>query len=320
MLGRDGVNVTLVVLDGIETETITKVDNATPFPTSYSNILKVAGNAGKRNVMVKCKCDNTLVGYFLGKNIAFSLVKNYVNNKWSKFGLTDLMKTDDGVFLFKFASKEGLEQVMLRGPWMIRNLPILLFKWSPTLSLKKGEVNKVPVWVKLYNVPVLAYVGDEMCTDSTLKKEVFMAIENEEGDEYTREVIRMEYDWKPPHCVECKCFENDPNSCHKRVVIPKATPKAPTTSSAVDNKNRKGIGETSKVDTGPMKGSLQDNCSGNTYVDEVVSIKNSFTNLMEELSGLDKNQSVSNAVNAEGNDIGEKDGTTVVNENVMSQP
>ncbi|GKD95513.1 hypothetical protein Tco_1379410, partial [Tanacetum coccineum] len=49
MLGYDGVNVKPVVLDGIETETMTKEDNATPFPTSYSNILKVAGNAGKGN-------------------------------------------------------------------------------------------------------------------------------------------------------------------------------------------------------------------------------------------------------------------------------
>ncbi|GJX08835.1 reverse transcriptase domain-containing protein [Tanacetum coccineum] len=264
------------------------------------------------------------------------------------------------------------------------NSPILLSKWSPTLSLKKEEVNKVPVWVKLYSVPVLAYSGDglsliatkiekpvmldaftssmcvdswgrisfaraliEVCAYSSLKKEVVMAIENEEGDEYTREVIRVEYEWKPPHCVECKCFGHDPNSCPKRVVVPKTTSKAPTTSSAVYNEDgfvavtnrkkkkktgpnrvsgvklskcnpnlkyrsvsqsRKGNGEASKVNTGPMKGSLQDNVSGNTYVDEVVSIKNSFVNLMEELLGLDENQSVSNAVNAEGNDIGEKDG------------
>ncbi|GKC07218.1 hypothetical protein Tco_0998828 [Tanacetum coccineum] len=42
----------------------------------------------------------------------------------------------------------------------------------------------------------------EVCADSALKKEVVIAIENEEGDEYTREVIRVEYEWKPPHCVE----------------------------------------------------------------------------------------------------------------------
>ncbi|GKF48115.1 hypothetical protein Tco_0141366, partial [Tanacetum coccineum] len=114
--------------------------------------------------VVKSKYDNTLVGYFLGKNIAFPLVRNYVNNTWGKFGLQNLMKTDDGVFLFKFATKEGLEQVLQNGPWMIRHSPILLSKWSPTLSLKKGEVNKVPVWVKFH---VLAYSGDGLSLIAT---------------------------------------------------------------------------------------------------------------------------------------------------------
>ncbi|GJZ30149.1 hypothetical protein Tco_0575196 [Tanacetum coccineum] len=59
------------------------------------------------------------------------------------------------------------------------------------------------------------------------------------------------------------------------------------------SQSRKGNGEASKVDIGPMKGSLQDNGGGNTYVDEVVSIKNSFANLMEELSGLEENHSES---------------------------
>ncbi|GJX64729.1 reverse transcriptase domain-containing protein [Tanacetum coccineum] len=246
------------------------MENPSNVPISFVDALNAAVKPGKS------KYDNTLVGYFLGKNIAFPLVRNYVNNTWGKFGLQNLMKTDDGVFLFKFSTKEGLEQVLQKGPWMIRHSPILLSKWSPTLSLKKGEVNKVPVWVKLFNVPVLAYSGDglsliatqigkpimldaftssmcvdswgrisfaraliEVCADSVLKKEVIMAIENEEDDGYTREVIRVEYEWKPPHCVECKCFGHDPNTCPKRVKenAPKAPPTASTTRSAIDNED-----------------------------------------------------------------------------------
>lgn len=55
---------------------------------------------------VLTRYDNTLVGYFLGKTIAFPLVKNYVTNTWGKFGLQKLMKNGDGVYLFKFATKE----------------------------------------------------------------------------------------------------------------------------------------------------------------------------------------------------------------------
>ncbi|GKA22191.1 reverse transcriptase domain, reverse transcriptase zinc-binding domain protein, partial [Tanacetum coccineum] len=144
---------------------------------------------------------------------SFPVVQNYVSNTWSKFGFEKITRNDNGVYLFKFASKAGLEQVLESGPWMIRKSLIILNKWCSSVSLKKGEVTKVLVWVKLYNVPVLAYSDDglnliatqvgkpvmldaftsSMCVESwgrisfaralieissasTLKKEVIMAI------------------------------------------------------------------------------------------------------------------------------------------------
>nr|GEZ27115.1 zinc knuckle CX2CX4HX4C [Tanacetum cinerariifolium] len=51
---------------------------------------------------------------------------------------------------------------------MIRKSPIILSKWSPNVSLKRGKVTKVPVWVKMYNVPVLAYSKDGLSLLGTL--------------------------------------------------------------------------------------------------------------------------------------------------------
>ncbi|GKE16433.1 retrovirus-related pol polyprotein from transposon TNT 1-94 [Tanacetum coccineum] len=76
---------------------------------------------------------NSLVGYFLGKNVVFPLVQNYVTNTWGKFGFQKLIKNEDGFFFFKFASLSGVEQVLEQGPWLIRNIPIILTKWSPNL-------------------------------------------------------------------------------------------------------------------------------------------------------------------------------------------
>ncbi|GJU94463.1 hypothetical protein Tco_1319219 [Tanacetum coccineum] len=44
-----------------------------------------------------------------------------------------------------------------------------------------------------------------------------MAIPNEEGDGYTKEVIRVKYEWKAPHCGECKIFGHDLLQCPKHV-------------------------------------------------------------------------------------------------------
>nr|GEV99742.1 hypothetical protein [Tanacetum cinerariifolium] len=79
----------------------------------------------------------------------------YVSNTWRKFGFEKITRNDDGVYLFKFASKSG-------------------------------EVTKVPVWVKLYNVHVLAYSEDGLSLIAT--KIVTMAIPDEEGDGHTKEI------------------------------------------------------------------------------------------------------------------------------------
>nr|GFA72879.1 hypothetical protein [Tanacetum cinerariifolium] len=54
-----------------------------------------------------------------------------------------------------------------------------------------------------------------------LKKEVIMAIPEEVGNGHIMEVIRLEYEWKPPHCVECQIFGHNLNSCPKQVKSPK---------------------------------------------------------------------------------------------------
>nr|GEU48884.1 hypothetical protein [Tanacetum cinerariifolium] len=81
-----------------------------------------------------------------------------------------------------------------------------------------------------------------------LKKEVIMAIPDEEGDGYIKEVVRVEYEWKPLHCVDCKTFGHDTTLCPKRVLeeVPKnSTRDAKTTVSLknddgfIDVKSRK---------------------------------------------------------------------------------
>ncbi|GJV72769.1 reverse transcriptase domain-containing protein [Tanacetum coccineum] len=198
--------------------------------------------------------ENSIVGFFVGKDPSFPVVQQYVSSTWRKFGFEKITRNDEGVYLFKFASKSGMDQVLEKGPWLIRKSPIILNKWTACVSLKKGEVTKVPVWVKLYNVPVLAYSEDglsliatqigkpimldaftsSMCVESwgrisfaralieisassVLKKEVIMAVPEEEGDGYIKEVVRVEYEWKPPHCVDCQSFGHETNLCPKRV-------------------------------------------------------------------------------------------------------
>ncbi|XP_022003171.1 uncharacterized protein LOC110900594 [Helianthus annuus] len=196
---------------------------------------------------------NVLFGYFLGKRLAFPVVDYYVKNRWEKYGLQKSMMNGKGFFFFKFNSKEGMDQVLQDGPWLIRNIPLFLKQWSPNTELKKEELKKIPVWVKMHDVPLAAYTEDglsliaskignpmvldnettKMCMDSwgrsgfaraiieldaekELKDSVTVAIPNIEEGGFLRSNIRVEYEWKPPKCCTCNVFGHGEDECPMR--------------------------------------------------------------------------------------------------------
>ncbi|GJV19242.1 hypothetical protein Tco_1368262 [Tanacetum coccineum] len=132
---------------------------------SVANHDTVLPKAAKERVM--SRYDNTPVGYFVGKSLAFQIVQNYVKKTWAKFGLSKLMKTDNG-----------------------------------------GRINFARALIEIH-------------ANSVLKKEVRMAIpiDKDDGTGYTSKVIRVEYDWKPPHCLECKLFSDNSYKCPKQVSV-----------------------------------------------------------------------------------------------------
>nr|GEV40938.1 hypothetical protein [Tanacetum cinerariifolium] len=105
------------------------------------------------------------------------------------------------------------DQWMIRGPWMIRGVPIFLNKWSPSVSLLKEDLSRVPVRVKFHDVPLVAYTSDG--------NNLIIAVPKPKGPGYTKETIRVEYEWEPPRCSMCLLFAHsvdDYPKAHKRVV------------------------------------------------------------------------------------------------------
>ncbi|KAJ0669380.1 hypothetical protein HanPI659440_Chr17g0700501 [Helianthus annuus] len=201
---------------------------------------------------------NTLFGYFLGKRLAFPVVDYFAKNNWAKYGLSRLMMNANGFFFFKFTSKEGMNQMLEDGPWLIRSVPIILKEWSPSIKMEKEDINVVPVWVKMHDVPLAAFTDDglslvasmigtpklldtytaSMCAESwgrssyarslievqagaELKKSVIVAIPSMDGSGYSKVEVKIEYDWEPLRCSSCCVFGHDDSSCPKN---PQVTP------------------------------------------------------------------------------------------------
>ncbi|GJS34385.1 zinc knuckle CX2CX4HX4C containing protein [Tanacetum coccineum] len=217
-------------------------------PLSFASMVLTLGAIDE----VSTRFENTLYGYFISKRLAFPIVENYVKNAWEKYGIERVM-LQNGFFFFQFATKEGMERVLENEPWLIRLVPIILNIWTPNARLKKDEITTVPIWVKLHNVPIVAYseirlslitthIGKpimldgytsnmcvnswgrnlyaraliEVSTKSALTDSMVVAIPFKNSSSHSMETINIEYEWKLPRCDTCKIFEHNDNQCPKK--------------------------------------------------------------------------------------------------------
>ncbi|GJZ66006.1 zinc knuckle CX2CX4HX4C containing protein [Tanacetum coccineum] len=179
---------------------------------------------------VSTRFEHTLYGYFIGKRMAFPVVEYYARNNWAKHGLKRIMMNNKGFFFFKFDSQAGLEAIFEGGPWLIRNSPIILKKWSMDTRLLKEELTRIPIWVKLHDVPIQVFEEDgmssfarcliEVNSEVDLVDVVTIGIPSLTVDDFIKETICVEYEWRPPICDICKIFGHVQDHCPKKVVSP----------------------------------------------------------------------------------------------------
>ncbi|KAK3193375.1 hypothetical protein Dsin_024685 [Dipteronia sinensis] len=163
-------------------------------------------------------------------------------------GLQEVLANDKGFFFVKFSVDEACSNVLESGPWLFAGRMMILKKWHARLILTKENCSKIPVWVKLFNIPheywneeglchIASMVGKPLYTDSlteSVKKisyarvcieiddicelvdsfDLFMG--DNSGPNIGNSVeILVEYQWKPKICIECKSFGHSITTCPK---------------------------------------------------------------------------------------------------------
>ncbi|GKA24570.1 zinc knuckle CX2CX4HX4C containing protein [Tanacetum coccineum] len=127
-----------------------------------------------------------------------------------------------GFFMFQFESKSAMEKVMESGPWRIQLVPIILKVWTSNMLLQKEYVSCVPLWVKMHNVPIVAYskvgldlisakVGKLMRLDAHTN---FICNNSWGRSDYARALVEVSADKPlPPRCDTCKIFDHLESMC-----------------------------------------------------------------------------------------------------------
>ncbi|KAL4588964.1 hypothetical protein LXL04_001865 [Taraxacum kok-saghyz] len=203
---------------------------------------------------------NTLFGYFIGANPSFTTVRDHVKSKWAPCGITDIKRNGKGFYLFKFSTEQGMMNVLQSDHWMIKDVPIFIQRWQPGTCLTKAKHDKVPVWVKMHDIPLEAWsvegigriasrIGipldmdtytEEMCVEgkgrcayarvliqiaATKPWEEFMEVQTWDLNTKTgvNHLVHLEYSWVPTRCDKCKIYDHSKSTCPLQV-----NEKAPT--------------------------------------------------------------------------------------------
>uniref|UniRef100_A0A2K1R9N2 DUF4283 domain-containing protein n=1 Tax=Populus trichocarpa TaxID=3694 RepID=A0A2K1R9N2_POPTR len=78
------------------------------------------------------------------KKLPYPVVNSIAKRIWSSYGLSEVLSSDNGFFLFTFDSVDHATNVLERAPWHMANRTLVL----------KHDLARVLVWVRLYNVPL----------------------------------------------------------------------------------------------------------------------------------------------------------------------
>ncbi|GKC84404.1 RNA-directed DNA polymerase, eukaryota, reverse transcriptase zinc-binding domain protein [Tanacetum coccineum] len=70
----------------------------------------------------------TLCGFFVGFKMRINELRYNVRRMWSRYGLTEVIENDCGMFFFKFHHDKGMNYVVDNGPWMVNNKPLVVQK------------------------------------------------------------------------------------------------------------------------------------------------------------------------------------------------
>ncbi|GKA29955.1 hypothetical protein Tco_0716200 [Tanacetum coccineum] len=77
----------------------------------------------------------------------------------------------------------------------------------------------------------------EVNSEASLVDVVTIGILSLTGDDFTKETIRVEYEWRPPRCDKCKIFGHVHEHCPNKVVSPPVVTTSNVAAPTVENSN-----------------------------------------------------------------------------------
>ncbi|GKB03041.1 RNA-directed DNA polymerase, eukaryota, reverse transcriptase zinc-binding domain protein [Tanacetum coccineum] len=148
-----------------------------------------------------------------------------------------------------------METIIKQSPWIVNGKPLMVQKWSPDVYVEKAEPSKVPIWIKIFSIPLEAWSVKGISTSSSMLEKplvmdnmtasmchkgtvraayarVMVEIDAKKGFKDSIEIqyndkndcvirtkfVKVEYSWKPAICCLCCVFGHNNFSYQKHRV------------------------------------------------------------------------------------------------------
>lgn len=185
---------------------------------------------------------NTVVCHVLGANPPLHVMEGFIKRVWGKYGIDRVALIGKGIFIVRFNSIESRNKELDEGIPMFDKKPVIVKPWTTDLDIKKFDVRRVPIWVRLIELDLKYWgqstlmklgsmLGKPVKTDrATAMKELLhdarllievsidedlpetITFENEWG---AIQHYGVQYEWKPVKCSKCGMFGHQSEECKK---------------------------------------------------------------------------------------------------------
>lgn len=182
---------------------------------------------------------NAFLVYVYGLQPRLERFNVFAHARWKKYGVVSVSRVNADLFMVKFSSESGGEQMMKEGPFTFDNHPVVVKKWQPRFSFDTA-ICALPIWIQLPGLPwefwsidMLSKIGSvcgrpmycDKCTLSKVKlgfARILVEMDSsgdfpdlidlidEQGNVFRQKVV---YDWKPSVCSICRRFGHLGKDC-----------------------------------------------------------------------------------------------------------
>lgn len=171
-------------------------------------------------------------------------MRNSALSMWKHKGLKEILANGEGFWFFIFDDPGCCKSVLEGGPWYVGGFNLILKQWTRMMKLTKEKVTKVPVWIRLFNVPleywdkdglsrIASAVGvplfmDQLTEECSRVAFARICVEIEASSNLPAMfnvscggisvVVRVEYQGIPAKCDHCLVFGHKTSNCVKNQV------------------------------------------------------------------------------------------------------